>query len=143
MPFPVLQLDKAKNSNDRMADQMQLGEVLSILDHLVVFTASQQDYIQDTKQQLGETNQVLADVTAWSQTQANAVKEAQEAKEHLQKLMALRDDQLKEATDLLATVRPEAERWATERTGALQQLEHSKVPNAAWHRCIMRLCVGS
>lgn len=139
----MLQLDKAKNSNDRVAEQMQLGEVLSILDHLVVFTASQQEYIQDTKQQLGETNQVLADVTAWSQTQANALKEAQEAKEHLQKLMELRDDQLKEVTSLLATVRPEAEKWASERTGALQQLEHSKVQNTGLHGRITVFCAGA
>lgn len=106
---------------------MQLGEVLSLLERLVTFATYQQDHIQDAKQQLIDTNQVLCDVTSWSQTQGNALKEAQDAKEHLQKLMELRDDQLKEAKELLASVRPEAEKWASERSGALQQVEHAKV----------------
>lgn len=47
---------------------------------------SQQDCIQDTKEYLGETNQLLAGMTE-SLTQPNALKAAQEAKQTLEILL--------------------------------------------------------
>lgn len=122
-----MQLDRAKQSDDRIADHVHLSEVLSLLERLVAFATLQQDHIQDAKQQLSDTNQVLSDVTSWSQAQAESLKEAQDAKEHLEQLIQLREAQLKDAKDVFATVRPEAEKWASERSDAIKQLEHAKV----------------
>jgi len=123
----VLQLDQAKQSDDRIAEHIHLREVLSLLERLVTFAALQQDHIHDAKQQLSDTNVVLADVTAWSQTQANSLKEAQEAKQQLQQLIEVKEAQLKDAKDVFATVRPEAEKWACERSDAVKQLAHAQV----------------